>query len=125
ARVLLTTFSDTLSNALGNKLRRLISNEPRLGERVEVHSMNAIGRRLYDLNFGRAQLATDELVRELLRDAAKLVGGNTFSEHFLTTEWEQVVDAWQLGSWEGYRDVVRLGRKTRLQENQRAVLWSI
>jgi superfamily I DNA/RNA helicase len=36
-----------------------------------------------------------------------------------------VVDAWQLGSWDGYRDVTRLGRKTRLQEKQRAVLWSI
>ena len=33
------------------KLRRLISNEPRLGERLEVHSMDAIGRRLYELNF--------------------------------------------------------------------------
>jgi superfamily I DNA/RNA helicase len=41
------------------------------------------------------------------------------------TEWEQVVDAWQLGTWEAYRDVVRLGRKTRLKENQRVGLWSI
>jgi hypothetical protein len=30
-------------------------------------------------------------------------------------EWDQVVDAWQLESWEGYRDVGRLGRKTRLR----------
>ena len=36
-----------------------------------------------------------------------------------------VVDAWQLECWEAYRDVVRLGRKTRLAESQRAVLWSI
>ena len=35
------------------------------------------------------------------------------------------MDAWQLESWEAYRDVVRLGRKTRLPEAQRAVLWSI
>jgi hypothetical protein len=45
--------------------------------------------------------------------------------HFLLTEWEQVVDAWQLENWDGYRDVVRLGRKTRLPEAQRVVLWSI
>jgi len=43
----------------------------------------------------------------------------------LLTEWDQVVDAWQLGTWEAYRDVVRLGRKTRLPEVQRTVLWSI
>ncbi len=47
ARVLLTTFSDTLANTLRTKLRRLISNEPRLAERLEVHSINAIGHRLF------------------------------------------------------------------------------
>jgi mRNA-degrading endonuclease RelE of RelBE toxin-antitoxin system len=125
ARVLLTTFSDTLSNALMTKLRRLISSEPRLGERVEVHSMNAIGRRLYELNYGRPQIASGETIRELLSEAAGAVGGNKFSLHFLRMEWEQVVDAWQLESWEAYRDVVRLGRKTRLAENQRIALWSI
>src|SRR2546427_8490146 len=57
-RILLTTFSDTLANALQTKLIRLISNEPRLGEQIEVHSMNAIGQRLYDLNFGKAQFAS-------------------------------------------------------------------
>ena len=38
ARVLLTTFSEPLANALRTKLRRLISNEPRLGERIDVYS---------------------------------------------------------------------------------------
>ena len=47
ARVLLTTFSDTLANALQTKLRRLLGSEPRLGERIDVHSLNAIGLRLY------------------------------------------------------------------------------
>jgi superfamily I DNA/RNA helicase len=57
--------------------------------------------------------------------AASAVAGHKFSPHFLLTEWEQVVDAWQLLTWEDYRDVARLGRKTRLPEAQRAVLWSI
>jgi mRNA-degrading endonuclease RelE of RelBE toxin-antitoxin system len=47
ARVLLTTFSNTLANALGTKLKRLLGSEPRLGERIDVHSLNAIGLRLY------------------------------------------------------------------------------
>ena len=51
--------------------------------------------------------------------------GNKFPPQFLMTEWEQVVDAWQLETWEGYRDVLRLGRKTRLKEPQRLILWSI
>ena len=46
-RVLLTTFSDTLANALQTKLRRLVGSEPRLAERIDVHSLDAIGLRLY------------------------------------------------------------------------------
>jgi len=125
ARVLLATFSDTLAHALHAKLRRLIGNEPRLGERIDVHSLNALGLRLYKSHRGPVKLASREELRDLLRAASQAVSGHKFSLYFLLTEWEQVVDAWQLDSWETYRDVDRLGRKTRLPEAQRAVLWSI
>lgn len=66
ARVLLTTFSTTLANALKNQLRRLIGNEPRLAERLEVHSIQDIGERLYQSNFGKLQIANEEQVTKLL-----------------------------------------------------------
>ena len=125
ARVLLTTFSDTLANALQTKLRRLLGNEPRLAERIDVHSLNAIGLRLYKSHVGQATIASRDVVRELLQEAANAVEGHKFALHFLVTEWEQVVDAWQLDGWEAYRDVARLGRKTRIPEPKRKVLWSI
>jgi mRNA-degrading endonuclease RelE of RelBE toxin-antitoxin system len=125
ARVLLTTFSEPLAKALRTKLVRLISSEPRLGERVEVYAVNAIGRRLYRLTSGHPQIATQEDISTLLADAAEHVDAHRFSPLFLMTEWEQVVDAWQLHDWEAYRDVLRLGRKTRLPESRRRVLWSI
>ena len=124
-RVLLTTFSDTLANALQTKLKRLLGNEPRLAERIDVHSLNAIGLRLYKAQVGQATIASQDVLRELLTEAANAVDGHKFGPHFLLTEWEQVVDAWQLETWEAYRDVARLGRKTRLPEAQRTVLWSI
>ena len=125
ARVLLATFSDTLANALRVRLGRLVHNQPSIAERLEVQSMAGIGRRLYEANFGAAALATEDGVCALIDRAAASVEENAFSPHFLWTEWSRVVDAWQLESWEDYRDVMRLGRKTRLAEAQRAVLWSI
>jgi hypothetical protein len=119
ARVLLTTFSDALANALQTKLNRLLGNEPRLAERMDVHSINAIGLRLYRGRVGQATFASREMIRQLMKEAASSVSGHKFGLHFLLTEWEEVVDAWQLENWEGYRDVVRLGRKTRLPEAQR------
>ena len=125
ALVLLTTFSDILANALRTQLRRLISNEPRLAERLEVHSIDGIGEHLYKSHCGPVNLAPREVVHDVLRAAAAKVGNHKFSAAFLLTEWEQVVDAWQLDTWEAYRDVVRLGRKTRLSEARRAILWSM
>lgn len=125
ARVLLTTFSDALANALQVKLRRLLGNEPRLAERIEVYSLDTVGMRLYKSIVGPATIAGGDAQRELLRDTAKGVGGHRFSTAFLFAEWEQVVDAWQVQTWDAYRDVARLGRKTRLPEAQRTVLWSI
>ena len=129
SRVLLTTFSDTLANALRTKLRRLISNQPRLGERLEVQAMNALGERLferlYELPHGRPRIATTDQVRKLMGDAAAAAKGLKFGQPFLLGEWHDLVDAWQLDSWEAYRDVKRLGRKTRLTEPQRATLWAV
>ncbi len=125
ARVLLATFSDTLASALRTRLRRLIGSEPRLGERLEVLAMDALAERLYAAQFGPAQIASREQVQALLAAAVADVGGVKFSPHFLLGEWQDVVDAWQLESWEAYRDVRRLGRKTRLAEAQRAALWAV
>ena len=125
ARVLLTTFSDTLAHALQTQLKRLVSHEPRLAERLDVRAINAVGERLYKSHIGQAHLASREVIRDLVRNASAAVADLAFSLPFLMTEWEQVVDAWQLDTWETYRDVVRLGRKTRLLEPQRRVLWSI
>jgi mRNA-degrading endonuclease RelE of RelBE toxin-antitoxin system len=125
ARVLLTTFSETLANALRTKLRRLIGNEPHVAERLEVQALNAIAQRLYELNIGRPQVAAPDMLRHLLQETAGEAAGQRFSLAFLMTEWEEVVDAWQLETWEAYRDVVRLGRKTRLPEKQREGLWAV
>jgi len=125
ARVLLATFSDTLAHALHAALRRLISNEPRLGERIDVGALATVGLRLYKAQCGAVKLADRHDVRELIRAASQAAGEHRFSLHFLMTEWEQIVDAWQLTSWQAYHDVPRLGRKTQLPEAQRRKLWSI
>jgi superfamily I DNA/RNA helicase len=125
ARVLLTTYSDMLASALRGRLGILIQNEPRIAERVEVHSISAAGRRLYRAHAGPARIATRSDVEKFIREASEAAGDHRFSQRFLMTEWKQVVDPWQLRTWEEYRDVRRLGRKTGLPEQQRAVLWGI
>jgi mRNA-degrading endonuclease RelE of RelBE toxin-antitoxin system len=125
SRILLTTFSDTLANALRIKLRRLISNEPRIAERLEVVAIDEVGVRLYESEFGKVKLASSDEINDLINEGRKLVEAVKFSSRFLLSEWVDVVDAWQLQSWDDYKDVKRLGRKTRLAEPHRKNLWAV
>ena len=125
ARVLLTTFSDTLANALRGNLYRLIWNTPKIGERIDVAAMDAIGVRLYSAEFGKPVFAGRDEIADLLKAAAKRVDGLKGNTTFLLSEWEDVVDTWQVDNWGAYRDAKRLGRKTRLPEAQRALYWDV
>ncbi|GHT00652.1 hypothetical protein AGMMS50276_26970 [Synergistales bacterium] len=64
-------------------------------------------------------------VMRLIDSASEKVPDNKFTKRFLYSEWEQIIDSSQIKSWDEYRDVTRLGRKTRLSEAARKVLWSI
>jgi superfamily I DNA/RNA helicase/mRNA-degrading endonuclease RelE of RelBE toxin-antitoxin system len=125
ARLLLTTFSDTLAGALRMKLARLLEGEDDVSGRIDVEAIDEVGMRVYREAFGEPQIADAGTVTELLRTATAETRENKFSELFIESEWSDVVDQWQLESWEAYRDVARLGRKTGLREEQRAGLWRI
>lgn len=125
ARVLLTTFSDALANALKRKMRELLWSQPKLAEQLEIQSLNAAGRKLFEAHLGKVKIVSLDTINQLISEASAQTPDQKFSLAFLCSEWEQVVDAWQLKSWEEYRDVLRLGRKTRLSEKQRKQLWSI
>lgn len=125
ARVLLTTFSTALANALHIKLQHLIGNQPRLAERLEVVAIDELGRRLYAAQNTGTKLASREDIELFIQNILTASPDVNFSQNFVLGEWEDVVDAWQINTWEEYRDIKRLGRKTRLPELQRAKLWTI
>ena len=124
ARILLTTFSDTLANLLRTKLQRLVHQELHPDGKIIVDSLDAVGLRLYTTWFGPPDLARRDTIENLFEAAAR-IEGSSFSLTFLMAEWERVIDAWQLATWEEYRDVARIGRYRRLSETQRRVLWPV
>ena len=123
SRVLLATFSDALANMLDTKLKRLAGQQPRVLERIEVHSLDAMAERLYRINFATPSIAGPEDIENALHSAIATQGDLPFSRQFVLAEWHEVVDAWQVQTWEAYRDFSRRGRKTRLAESHRESLW--
>ena len=125
ACVLLATFSQTLSDLLNVKLGRLVGNEPEVNGRISVSPMPGVAMELFAKLFGAPQIASIVEMKLFLNEASRTVREQRFSQSFLLGEWTDVVDAWQLKTWDTYRDVARLGRKTRLGSKQREQLWTI
>jgi mRNA-degrading endonuclease RelE of RelBE toxin-antitoxin system len=135
ARVLLTTFTPALAHALHTRLRRLVGRTPMLAERIDVVALDELGERLFKFAFGKPTLADDETVRRFLGEAVAEVSasGNAgaaglptkLGAGFWWSEWEEVVDPWQINGVNAYRDFKRLGRKTRLSEGQRNAAWQV
>lgn len=126
ARLLLTTFSLPLANALEGKLRLLTGGDQRIVPRLTVLPFRGVAQELFTLAFGyHPRAATDEQIRAALKagaDEQKITG---FSLRFLASEWLNVIDAWQVGDAAAYSNVPRLGRKNRLGAKQREALWPV
>ena len=87
ARVLLTTFSKPLANALRSKLARLTAYEPEVTARIAVKPISTVGYDLYAERFGQPNIAPNALIASLMAEAAKAVEGHKFSTQFLINEW--------------------------------------
>ncbi|WP_313904440.1 3'-5' exonuclease [Rhizobium bangladeshense] len=126
AKLLLTTFSEPLAVALTRKLNVLLADTPSLADRVTISSFEQAATDLYALITGRkAYLVGRENLRALVSAAASAAGAARFTAQFLNSEWEHVIDAWQIDSAEAYAAVPRMGRKNRLGSKQREELWMI
>lgn len=125
-KVLLTTFSQPLANALARKLGVLLGTDSPALRRVTVAPYRTVADELYQLAFGRrAVVASGEQVADAVTKAAEAVGAKGFTPRFLLSEWRHVVDAWQIADVEAYAKVPRLGRKSRMSAGQRERLWPV
>jgi hypothetical protein len=126
ARLLLTTFSLPLANALEGKLRILTGEDKGIVPRVTVLPFKGVAHELFTLAFGHhPRAATEDQIRGSLKTAAAEGSLTGFTPRFLASEWLNVVDAWQLANLDAYQEVPRLGRKARLGGKQRDKLLPV
>ncbi|MBO4210647.1 UvrD-helicase domain-containing protein [Micromonospora echinofusca] len=129
-KVLLTTYTRALAEALTRQLYRL-TTDPAVRARIDVTSIDKLAYEIVTRDRGRVTVADNEILDELWQAAAKTgptylnrAGQvTTFSASFLRHEWEQVVLAQQLTTRDAYRDAPRRGRGTGLRAAQRDQVW--
>ena len=126
AKILLTTFSSPLANALEYKLQMLTGTNGTYGSNITILPFDGIGRDLFTLAFGYSpRAASKEQVKRALEATAKELGLTDFTSRFFISEWNNVVDAWQIDALDVYRGVPRLGRKNRMSSKQRDRVWPV
>lgn len=124
SRVLLTTFTEALANALRLKLRRLVGPDAQLYERIDVRHLRGVALALHESRIGPVEIASQGAVERAVREALD-ASGASFPYNFVLDEWEDVVDAWSVRSLDEYASVKRTGRRVRVGAKQRESLWAI
>jgi len=126
AKLLLTTFSSPLSNALAHKLKLLAHDDLNPDHRASIRPLEGVAKDLFTLIHGHEpKRAGQEPVERALTQAARSPQLEGFTDRFVLSEWRYVVDAWQIDGPEAYARVPRLGRKNRLGNRQREKLWPV
>lgn len=126
ARVLLTSFSRPLANALKGKLAILLADDPGKLNRVSIASFEDAASELFQLATGRRPtLAPIDAQQAALARAMADLNYTGLSPRFVAAEWRQIVDAWNLPDLESYASVPRIGRRNRLGSKQRETLWPV
>jgi len=130
-KVLLTTFTRALADALTNQLYRL-ATDPAVRARIDVISIDRLAYDIVVRHRGRVTVADNDVLDQLWESAAKQAPTflnragqvSTFSAAFLRREWEQVVLAQRLTTLEAYQEASRRGRGAGLRAAQRAQVWA-
>lgn len=120
-KVLLTTFTSTLTGSLSAGLKLLVESDT-VRDRIEVKNVDQLAHQVFREEHGAVRLLTADDEAELWRSVTGQLGV-TFSDAFLRQEWRQVVLAQQVTSAQEYLSAKRRGRGRRLGERQKAQVW--
>lgn len=125
ARVLLTTFSQPLSDALARKLEILTEASPEVRDGIVVKPLDIAAVELFSQRFGQPKIADEAAIADAIEKARADGLGGDLSREFLAEEWHELVDAWGVQNLDDYVMLPRIGRRTRLGPRQREAAWEV
>ena len=120
-RVLVTTFTSTLSDTLQSGLDMIVDDED-VEDRIEVAHVDKLAHRVFRREHGTPNLMSSDDEKALWRSIIDNLGLN-FTDVFLAEEWRQVVLARRISTADAYLAAKRTGRGRPLGSGQRAQVW--
>ena len=126
-RVLLTTFTSTLSAALDAGLLLLGDSpgrEPNARNNIDVLHIDKLANQIVRDQRGHLTIL-DERQQDGLWQEVIDQRGVGFTATFLSQEWREVILSQNLGSEDDYLDASRSGRGVALSRRQRQAVWKV
>jgi AAA domain len=121
-RVLLTTFVNSLVDAIGHNLRLLCSSEEL--PRITVATVHSTAQKLLAAGGERVRVPRDGEIAELLY-RSRLRTACPFSAAALRSEWDNVLEPQGIMTWGAYREANRAGRGRALSAADRRRMWAV
>jgi len=123
--VLLTTFSSTLAANVERNLRLLCSDEERA--KITVGTVHSKAREVVRAAEPGAEVADKDFFSRILAAARGRMGdaAGAYDDAFVAAEWNDVIGAQGITSFDEYRTARRSGRGRALPVRERERLWPI
>jgi len=126
ANILLTTFSRTLAVRLGIQAKTLLRDASTASERIRIEHLHKIARDIVAAQSGKpVSIIEGPAFLQLLADAQGETGGSQLDPGFLKAEWDGVIEAAGMETWDEYRSATRSNRGTPLGAKQRLTIWRV
>jgi AAA domain/UvrD-like helicase C-terminal domain len=123
SKVLVTTFTRALADSLKGQLG-LLTDDRVVRDRIDVIGVDRLAHQIVSSGSGgtkRVNIIDDSVLQQLWAEAAVQVSG--LSGAFLRREWEQVILAQGLTTFEAYSQATRRGSGVTLRPEQRKQVW--
>lgn len=122
-RILLTTFTKNLAEDILENLRKICSVE--LLRKIEVINLDGWVAQFLKKSGYDYKLLFDGAASPQWKAALNQASGSLAEGSFLRDEWEQVIQANGIRSFEEYLRVPRLGRGRRLSRPDKKAIWPV
>ena len=120
-KVLVTTFTSTLSESLQTGLDMLVEDEE-VENRIDVSHVDRIAHRVFRKANGAPHLLSVDAEKELWAELIERLG-LSYNPVFLSEEWRHVVLARRINTLDAYLATKRTGRGRGLGSAQRTQVW--
>lgn len=123
-RLFLTTFNKALAYKLSEGMDMLLGADSDARGRVTVTNLHAYAVQVLSEAGTRVDVVKDDAIKGWIAEARGDLDAS-WTDGFLFSEWEAVIDYWGLRSFADYRAVARSGRGKPLNPRERKTIWPI